>query len=165
MKCGTREVDDPQYVTSPAVELPLSGGYSATIDAADFAWLNRWKWSVTWESNGRVKGYGVRRETVAGKRVGIKLHRLILGLPPFLDDPERRVAHHRNDDGLDCRRSNLYSIPQRVNMLLAPGWRRGPGYPPPPSSTCDYQVCETCGKETDSRLLYVCAGCRLGVWV
>lgn len=145
-------------------ELPLSGGYVAKVDAADYEWLAQWKWSVSRESRGRKKLYAVRREFRDGKWVGIKLHRLLLDLPPYLEDPERRIGHHKNDDGLDCRRGNLIIVRQFVNMAMSPNWKRPPGYPPPPSPTCNYELCTECARETDAREVFICAACRVGLW-
>lgn len=70
-------------------QIPLSRGLSATVDAADYAWLSQWKWSAGSD------GYAVREER--GER--IKMHRLLV--------PGAKTVDHINRNRQDNRRSNL----------------------------------------------------------
>lgn len=75
----------------------------ALVDAADYDWLNQWRWSLG------PNGYVIRGTTGAGRRGGprvracYRMHREILGLKA--GDP--RQCDHLNGDPLDNRRTNL----------------------------------------------------------
>jgi hypothetical protein len=80
--------------------LILSHGKFSQVDAADFDWLNQWKWSY------RRDGYVVRAQHVGvfngkQKQQMIRLHRFIMAAP------EGMSVDHVNGDGLDNRRCNL----------------------------------------------------------
>ncbi len=71
-----------ESVTSPSpsyCEIPLSQGLVATVDAANFDYLNQWKWYAIWKENCR-SFYAVRNAVVDGKKTTIYMHRQILGL-------------------------------------------------------------------------------------
>jgi hypothetical protein len=152
---------------SDGIKIPLSGGqYFAIVDEEDFERVNQYTWSASWESAKRSKLYALTRVRIEGKRVGIKLHRFVMNLPPYLEDPERKVVHHRNArETLDCRKSNLVIVTQFVNLLHNPNWQRPAGYPLPPSPGDNYELCHECGKATDASAVFVCSTCRVGVWV
>jgi hypothetical protein len=43
-------------MTSPSLDyrlIPLSQGQFAKVDAADYEWLNHWKWNARWAARGR----------------------------------------------------------------------------------------------------------------
>lgn len=75
--------------------IPLSQGKVAIVDAADFEWLNQWKWSLL---NGK---YAARQTGPKGQRVSILMHRLIMDTPAGMD------TDHINGNKLDNRRCNL----------------------------------------------------------
>ena len=91
----------------PAV-IALTGrnghGHAALVDAADFDWLNQWRWQF-------ASGYAVRSTWRNGKRVMYRMHREILGLR-FDDGLE---ADHINLDRLDNRRENLRIVTPAQN--------------------------------------------------
>ena len=64
----------------------------ALVDAADFEWLNQWRWCLS-------MGYAVRTQ---GRRT-VLMHRLILDL----DFGDPRQGEHINRNRLDYRQSNL----------------------------------------------------------
>ncbi len=76
-------------------EIPLTRGYVAIVDAADYDWLMQWKWH--WR-----RGYACRtRSRRDTGSIAIYMHRMILNpLPKFEVD-------HINNNKLDNRRSNL----------------------------------------------------------
>src|ERR1700733_15352358 len=83
-------------------EIPLTKGYVALVDDADFERVNRLKWTATecHRKDGSVK------KVYAYRMVGRKtvfLHRFLLGLPP---GRKPQVDHH-DGDGLNCQRQNL----------------------------------------------------------
>ncbi len=94
----------------PLNEIALTQGKVAIVDAADYAWLSRWKWraqkrSRTW--------YAERKEKNGdGKRRTIRMHREILGLSPG----DGLECDHVNRYGLDNRRSNLRIATHVQNM-------------------------------------------------
>jgi len=103
-------------------KIKLSKGLWAHVDDEDFERLNAFKWYASLESRG-TKHYAIRRETMNGKRVKIRMHRFVLDLPPGSLDPDR-VVDHLNDDGLDNRKCNLEIITQEENMRRSHGWKK-----------------------------------------
>ena len=104
-------------------KIPLSKGMCALVSPEDFELVRQFKWYASRESRG-TKYYAIRKITENGRRLKIRMHRFVLGLPPGLTDPESRVVDHLNDDGLDNRRENLEIITQEENMNRAPGWKK-----------------------------------------
>ncbi len=83
-------------------------GY-AIVDAADHAWLSRWRWSL-------VNGYAVRGQylgVTAGKKRYrmVFMHREMLGLQPG----DGMEGDHRNRVKTDNRRANLRVVPHIGN--------------------------------------------------
>ena len=66
------------------------------IDAADAAWVNQWRWSLS-------EGYAYRTATVNRRKSTVWLHRALLGCAPG-DGIE---VDHADRDKLNCRRQNL----------------------------------------------------------
>ena len=96
--------------------IPLTQGRFALVDADDYAWLSRWKWTFRPSDRGS-RGYAVRNVHYYrsdGKRSSrpINMHREILGLSPR--DP--RLCDHINGNPLDNRRSNLRMCTQSQNL-------------------------------------------------
>lgn len=84
-------------------EIPLTQGQVAIVDAADYGWLNQWRWQARW--NPHTKSfYASRHNQNDPKRRLIAMHRLILGLAS--NDP-RKGDHIESGKTLDNRRSNL----------------------------------------------------------
>jgi len=84
-------------------EIKLPHGFVTKIDAADFDWLNRFKWYAR-KSGGNNGRYVVRNVRVPGSRnkwKTIRMHRLIMNCPDNME------VHHKNEDTFDHRRSNL----------------------------------------------------------
>lgn len=87
-------------------EIPLSQGYVAIVDSADYEWLIQWKWYWR-KARGQDYGYAVRMsrcEAVPGtgqQRIIVFLHNVILNPPAPL------TIDHKNGDTLDNRRANL----------------------------------------------------------
>src|SRR5688500_5130193 len=86
-------------------ELPLSQGYVAIVNDADFDYLSRWKWSY------HPNGAAVRTVVHAGKTYMIWMHRVVMGAPDGL------VVDHINGNRLDNRRRNLRICTQGENSL------------------------------------------------
>ncbi len=78
--------------------ISLTRGLSAIVDAADFDWLNQWKWHASGPHGHTF--YAARRDVEAPGRPIVYMHRLIHGI-------SARHVDHINRDGLDNRRENL----------------------------------------------------------
>lgn len=97
----------PKQETCPKSEdtrlIGLTQGQFAVVDAADFDWLNQWKWYAQWTPSTR-SFYARRTATHEGRKRAFLMHRLILGLS--LDD--RRIGDHIiSGDTLNNSRTNL----------------------------------------------------------
>jgi hypothetical protein len=81
-------------------EIPLTQGFVALVDDADFDRVSAHKWSATKTKN---TVYGIRKvKTSDGRTTSQLLHRFILGV----SDPEIHVDH-KDHNGLNCQRHNL----------------------------------------------------------
>ena len=81
----------------------ITGGVTL-IDEADLALAQSKKWHIN------DSGYAVWRGLVNGKKITIRLHRLIN------DTPEGLFTDHKNHNRLDNRRNNLRTVTQKENM-------------------------------------------------
>lgn len=86
------------------VEVPLSQGYVAIVDAADAERVLAHKWHA--RQNGR-NVYAIREVRRNGKRTRLLLHKFLTGF-------ER--TDHRNGNGLDNRRLNLREVTTGENL-------------------------------------------------
>lgn len=77
----------------------------AAIDAADAAWVGRWRWSLS------AKGYASRGVQIGKKNITIRLNRMLLGLVPG----DNLDGDHVDRDRLNNRRSNLRIVPKGRN--------------------------------------------------
>jgi hypothetical protein len=80
--------------------VPLSQGFAASVDDADYDRVSAYKWSAT-----KVKNtvYGIRKiRTTEGRTTSQLLQRFILAVT----DPEIHVDHE-DHNGLNCQRYNL----------------------------------------------------------
>ena len=90
--------------------IPLTRGYAAMVDAADWPRVAPLKWSAfVNRRNGRVYA----RSMTLGRNVW--MHRFILGVGDGAD------VDHRNGDGLDNQRENLRACTSQQNQM-----NRGP---------------------------------------
>lgn len=79
--------------------IPLTKGYVAFVDDADFEVVSAFKWAAL---IGVRKVYAYRTLYIDGQRTTQYLHRFIMGVT----DPAVEVDH-RDHDGLNCQRQNL----------------------------------------------------------
>jgi hypothetical protein len=90
---------------------------------AEYDFLSQWKWCASLESRG-TKWYAIRwsrkSEHGDGKKFKIRMHRVLMGLPPKDDSI---VVDHKDRNGLNNQRDNLENISQVENMHRAPGWK------------------------------------------
>lgn len=93
-----------------AMQIPLTKGFVATVDEADYEYLMQWKWSAHVGPGGRVAAY---RKVGQGKGQLTKnewMHRAILAVPEELE------VDHINGDALDNRRANLRLATREQNL-------------------------------------------------
>jgi len=102
--------------------IPLSKQKFALVDDEDFERIAQLRWQASLESRG-TKWYAIRRETIDGKVVKIRMHHFVLGIRSH-ELPPGFVVDHKNHDSLDNRRENLEIITQRENMLRSKNWKR-----------------------------------------
>lgn len=90
--------------------IPLTKGYSATVDDADYEFLSQWKWHAFLGGAGHV--YAARNSAfdAEGKRTHIFMHRVLCETPDGFD------TDHENGNSLDNRRSNLRAATRAQNM-------------------------------------------------
>jgi hypothetical protein len=101
---GTRPERDQAIGGSlVAQNIPLSRGYVATVDDADFERLSEWNWFADVRPH-TVYAYRNKRvdEQINGKKGKIYLHRQVLDLIG-----DRAQVDHINRNGLDNRQCNL----------------------------------------------------------
>lgn len=93
--------------------IPLTKGYEAIVDDADYDFLMQWKWHALVSGRGV---YAERCERPKGQKVShIMMHRVINKTPDGMD------TDHDNGNTLDNRRHNLRSATRAQNM-----WNRKP---------------------------------------
>lgn len=98
--------------------IPLSQGYSAFVDDADYELLRQYKWHVFIRSHSKTK-YAATIFYEPTKR-SVLMHRLILTVPIG------KEVDHINGDGLDNRRCNLRLTDRAGNCQNRQ--KRGDGY-------------------------------------
>lgn len=82
------------------MKIPLTKGYYAIIDDADFDIVNKYTWAALEQVGQSV--YAVASTKTDGIYKQIRMHRVLLGIT----DPEIYVDH-KDGDGLNNQRSNL----------------------------------------------------------
>jgi AP2 domain len=88
--------------------IPLTKGFEAIVDDADFANVNQYKWHA---SKSGSDWYATRQIVWNGRKRKIRLHRFLLGLPPGRI-PE---VDHLNRNTMDNRRQNIHPISASEN--------------------------------------------------
>lgn len=86
-------------------KLPLSKGAVALVDDQDFAYLNRWKWSLS------GFGYAARHQRIRGRRPLVYMHRALAGAA------KGQLVDHINQNRLDNRRKNLRVCTRSQNQM------------------------------------------------
>lgn len=94
--------------------IPLTQGFYAQVDDADFDWLSQYKWYASPRKN---TCYVARKV----KRVQTFMHRIIMGQP--LDG---MTIDHKDRNGLNCQRNNLRFATFSQNMMNSKGWGKSP---------------------------------------
>ena len=99
---GTNTVTTGVRSLSPShiMEIPLSNGGVAIIDDADYPLVKGHRWRKS-HKNKTQSCYAVCSIKVGGKFINLRMHSLLLKVPPGLQ------IDHANRNGLDNRRCNL----------------------------------------------------------
>jgi hypothetical protein len=84
--------------------IPLTRGFSAIVDDADFDWLSLWRWLILGDR------YAARFEKIENSRKLVLLHRFIMNAPAQME------VDHINRNKLDCQKSNLRLATRAQNM-------------------------------------------------
>jgi hypothetical protein len=102
------------------MRIETASGHTIFADDADVELLSQFSWCIVKNRNGRLYAEARVRKRVSnhgllmqpsGRRVS--MHRLLMQPPPGL------IVHHKDNDGLNNRRSNLQVTTQRVNLWHA----------------------------------------------
>lgn len=91
-------------------EITLTNGYIVAIDDNDFDWLNQWSWRGNKQTNGDV--YAETDNYVGGKRIIVKMHRLIIGVTD-----SKVLVDHVDGNGLNNQRNNLRPCTKSQNGM------------------------------------------------
>jgi hypothetical protein len=88
-------------------EISLTRGHVALVDDDDYELLSAFKWHLD------GSGYASRDAQIAGKRIKVRMHRVLTGL----ECGDKRQVDHINGNRLDNRRENLRIVLQSENLL------------------------------------------------
>lgn len=79
--------------------IPLTQGYTATVDDEDFDLVNQYKWRIRKDGFNIYAHTQIKKEN--GKRTTIHMHRLVMNAS------NSQLIDHRNHNGLDNQKANL----------------------------------------------------------
>jgi hypothetical protein len=79
-------------------EIPLTQGKVVIVDPEDYEWLSQYNWHAVFMHG---KWYASRVVCKDGKKCNEFMHRLLLNVP------KGKQTDHKNNNGLDNRRSNI----------------------------------------------------------
>ena len=91
------------------IEIPLSQGKIAIIDATDWELVKDYKWCAHKSGNTYYAVTGIRKPD--GKKILLQMHKL------FVDTKLGFVTDHISGDGLDNRRLNLRTVTTAQNGM------------------------------------------------
>jgi hypothetical protein len=93
-------------------QIKLTQGQFALVDDEDYDYLSQWKWRL-YENKKKSLRYAIRRPYKDGKRITIRMHRVIM------DTPSHLFVDHINHNGLDNQRLNLRNCTNQENCRNA----------------------------------------------
>jgi hypothetical protein len=99
---------------SPVVQIPLSKGYTTTIDECDSD-LSAINWAVRICRSGLKHAFRHRRQQ--GKRLTVYLHRVIMGRVLGRDLDSSEIVDHVDGNGLNNTRANLRLASHSQNLF------------------------------------------------
>ena len=90
------------------MEIPLTRGQVAIVDADDFEWLSQYKWHAHWDEH--MQGYYAACSKSVAKKLGTtRMHRAIMKAKPG------EIVDHIDGDGINNSKSNLRIATIREN--------------------------------------------------
>jgi hypothetical protein len=94
------------------MEIPLTRGQVAIVDAEDFEWLSQYKWFASWQKSARNYYANTYTEEIVsyGRKIE-SMHRLIMKAK------KGEIVDHINGNGLDNRKENLRIVSKRENAI------------------------------------------------
>ena len=98
-------------------KIPLTKGYFAIVDDADYLCLMKWKWCARTSRDGKVYAVRYAGKNFEGKQVFVYMHRFLNGTPPHLK------TDHRDRNTLNNQRKNLRSATSTQNAMNSIGHR------------------------------------------
>lgn len=105
-------------------QISLTQGKVALVDDEDYERVSKMKWHASFHGKeGHEKWYAcTTSRDYKNHSSKIRMHRLIMGLEPG----DKRVVHHKDDDGLNNQKSNLEIVANNAyNMFYSNGWKGG----------------------------------------
>ena len=97
-----------------AKQIPLSKGFHALVDDADFEWLSQWNWSANFDSRKDIpratRSVSLAERLTKGVPRTLHMHRFILSARPGEE------VDHINGNSLDNRRANLRIVSRSDNL-------------------------------------------------
>lgn len=96
--------------------IPLTRGQHAIVDEEDYANLIGWNWYAEKSEN---TYYAVRTFHIDGKKVNMRMHRVVNNTPDGL------FTDHINGNGIDNRKCNLRAVTHQDNMINCARWKAG----------------------------------------
>ena len=91
-------------------------GHTVLVDQLDYFKVSQYKWHIN------DNGYAVWRGIRDGKKLTVRMHRLIMDTPDGMD------TDHINRNRLDNRRSNLRICDRKTNLLNGSRHLNAKGY-------------------------------------
>ena len=98
-------------------KIPLTQGQFAIVDDEDFDKFSVFEWHAFWNKHTN-SFYAQRNIPKNGRQTSSYLHREIMGNPPG------KMVDHKNNNTLDCQRSNLRSCTKSQNQMNRKGPQR-----------------------------------------
>lgn len=95
--------------------IPLTRGYEAIVDDADFDWLMQWKWYAVPARGGNIYAAHVVKDHKNNTTIGTFMHCLILSAPKGMK------VDHRDRNTLNNQRGNLRLATYQQNACNRPG--------------------------------------------
>lgn len=91
-------------------EIPLTRGYVAIVDDADYERVAALKWCALKACGKRQQVYATHYKRANGRVVAISMHRFLMG------DPAGMIVDHIDSNGLNNTRANLRICTHAENM-------------------------------------------------